>query len=63
MVFVEKIVELTALPGAVLGEDAQPGELAIALQPLTAHDEGGHDRLADAWQFRERLAEAICGHF
>ena len=50
-------------PRAILCENAQPGELAVALQPLPAHDERTHDRLAYARQFRERLAKPICGHF
>src|SRR5271166_5803389 len=63
MILVEKIVELVAVPRAILCENAQPGELAVALQPLPAHDERTHDRLAYARQFRERLAKPICGHF
>ena len=63
MVFVEKIVELVAVSRTVLRENAQPGKLAVALQPLPTHDERAHDRLADAGQFRERLAKPVCGHF
>jgi hypothetical protein len=63
MIFVEKIVELVAVPRAILREDAQPGKLAVALQPLPTHDERAHDRLADARQLGQRLAKPICGHF
>ncbi len=63
MVFIEKIVELVAVSRTVLRENAQPGKLAVALQPLPTHDERAHDRLADAGQLRERLAKPICGHF
>ena len=63
MIFVEKIVELLAVPRTILREDAQPGKLAVALQPLPTHDERAHDRLADARQLRERLAKPFRGHF
>jgi hypothetical protein len=63
MIFVEKIVKLFAIPRSILCEDAQPGKLAVALQPLPAHDERAHDRLANTRQLCERLAKPICGHF
>ena len=63
MIFVEKIVELVAVSRTILRENAQPGKLAVALQPLPTHDERAHDRLADARQLGQRLAKPICGHF
>ena len=63
MILVEKIIELTPLARAILGQDAQPGKLAVALQPLPAHNECAHDRLAHPWQFRQRLPQPVGGHF
>ena len=59
MIFVQKIVELAAIARAILGDDAQPAKFAVALQPLPAHDERAHDRLAHPRQFRQRLAEPV----
>src|SRR5437773_7885923 len=58
-----KIVDLAAVARGVLRDDAQSRKLAVALQPLPAHDERAHDRLAHAGQLRERLPELVGGHF
>src|SRR5260221_14496921 len=60
VILVEKIVELVAVSQTILCKNAQPGKLAVALQPLPAHDKRAHDRLAEAGQLHERLANSIC---
>ena len=62
VIFVEEVVELVAFARAFLRYDAQPGKLAVAPQPLPAHNERAHDRLAYARQLRQRPANRLRGH-
>jgi hypothetical protein len=63
MILVEKIIEQSSVPRAILCEDAQPGKLAVASEAVSAHDERAHDRLAHARQFRQGLPQTVGGHF
>ena len=52
MVLIEKIVELMSFARITIGQDAQAGKFAIALQTFASHDQRAHDRFTYARNFR-----------
>ncbi len=62
VVLIQEVIKLTAFARIARRHDAEPGKLAIALQPLPAHDERAHDRFAHPGQFGQRLPEPLRRH-
>src|SRR5438477_12563496 len=57
MVLIEKIVELMSFARIAIGQNAQAGKFAIALQTFASHDQRAHDRFTHGWNLRQGTTE------
>src|SRR4029077_16101478 len=62
MVLIEKIVELMSFARITIGQDAQAGKLAIALETFASHHQRAHDRFTHGWNLRQGTTEACRGN-
>src|SRR4029077_5916522 len=62
MVLIEKIVELMSFARITIGQDAQAGKLAIALEGLASTDQRAYDRFTYGWNLRQGTTEACRGN-
>src|SRR6516162_6474592 len=62
MVLSEKIVELMSLARITIGQDTQTGKFAIPLETFASHDQGAHDRLTHARNFRQSTSQPCRGN-
>src|SRR5207248_5208117 len=62
VIFVEKIVQLSAFARAILRDDSKTGKLLVPLQSASPHDESAHNQFAHTGQLRERLSQSFGGH-